>query len=516
MKSKSFRQYHPEQYARFISIAFGLAMYLMFARQASAAFGFTDDGSHWVVDTGGGLVFKVQKSNSDLASMVYNGNEYQVQSPWSHVNSGLGASCTCALVGTSAIKITCNGSSCTHYYMAKSGQPIIYMATYVTADTEWRYIAYLNRSLVGGGPTASDTYGNTGAIESSDIFGMSDGTTRSKYYSMHPMKDNTSHSAGSVVMYMGNRETSSGGPFFRDIEFQGNANCEIYNYMKSGHNQTESWRSGLHGVYALSFSGSPDFGTWLDSMGLSGYVAQSGRGRVNATLSGGTLVGYANSAAQYWSGSGYSPYMKPGTYTMTLYSGELNVGSSSVSVSAGGTTSKSISSSFSTPATIWRMGSWDGTPSGFLNASLMTYMHPSDKRCSSWGPVTVSSSSAGSFPCYMWKGQNNACKITFTLTSSQVAAHTIRIGITAAYAGGRPQIKVNSWTSSAPGASSQPDSRSLTIGTYRGNNTQFTYAVPASAFVAGSNTLEIDVISGSSGTGFLSPGMSIDCIELQN
>ena len=61
----------------------------------------------------------------------------------------------------------------------------------------------------------------------------------------------------------------------------------------------------------------------------------------------------------------------------------------------------------------------------------------------------------------------------------------MRIGITAAYAGGRPQIAVNNWTSAAPAASSQPGSRSLTIGTYRGNNALYSYAVPASAFVTG-------------------------------
>lgn len=42
------------------------------------------------------------------------------------------------------------------------------------------------------------------------------------------------------------------------------------------------------------------------------------------------------------------------------------------------------------------------------------------------------------------------------------------------------------------------------------------YTVPASAFLAtGSwNILKITVISGSSGTTYLSPGMSLDCIEL--
>lgn len=55
------------------------------------------------------------------------------------------------------------------------------------------------------------------------------------------------------------------------------------------------------------------------------------------------------SASQYWayvSGSSFtSPLMKPGTYTMVLYKGELAVGSQTVSVSAGGTTTSNIASS---------------------------------------------------------------------------------------------------------------------------------------------------------------------------
>jgi rhamnogalacturonan endolyase len=134
----------------------------------------------------------------------------------------------------------------------------------------------------------------------------------------------------------------------------------------------------------------------------------------------------------------------------------------------------------------------------------------------SWGPATftVGSSAAGDFPAYQWKGVNNPTTVRFSLTPAQVVAHTVRIGITAAYAGGRPQITVNNFTSPGPPASAQPSSRSLTIGTYRGNNALFTFNVPASAFVAGSNTMTITVISGSGGTGFLSPGLSYDSVEL--
>ena len=73
---------------------------------------------------------------------------------------------------------------------------------------------------------------------------------------------------------------------------------------------------------------------------------------------------------------------------------------------------------------------------------------------------------------------------------------------------------MNAWTSANPAASTQPTTRTLTIGTYRGNNTTYTFTVPASAFVAGTNTLTIIPISGSGGTGFLSPGYSIDCVDI--
>jgi rhamnogalacturonan endolyase len=234
------------------------------------------------------------------------------------------------------------------------------------------------------------------------------------------------------------------------------------------------------------------------------------------------LVGFANAGAQYWArpdpstGNFSSPAMKPGSYTQTLYQNELPVATRSVTVTAGATTTgQNITASFPMPAPIFRIGDWDGTPAGFRNSANLTSMHPSDTRNASWGPTTYTVGGALSgFPAYQWKGVNNPTTVRFTLTSGQLANHTVRIGISAAYAGGRPQISVNNWTSPAPSPTSQPSSRSLTIGTYRGNNTVLTYNVPASAFVAGTNTMTLTVISGSSGTGFLSPGISYDSVEL--
>jgi rhamnogalacturonan endolyase len=510
---------------------------------SAAAFGFTSSGGFYTVTTGGGLVFKINQTNGDLTSLNYNGTELQNQARPSHVESGLGSSATVTATqsGTSII-ITESATNwygsgtIFHYLVARSGENNIYMATYVDSAGagELRWYQSLNRSVLTNTNTPSDTNGGT-VIESQDIFNVG-GQTRSKYYSNRRAKELTirgeTGSGVGVFMDYGNRESSSGGPFFRDIEQQGTSNNDLYNYLWSGHNDTESQRLGvLYGPYALKVTnGSTPSATDLSfmySFGFRGSLGLSGRGFVSGKAAGVTsgqpvLVGWSNSQAQYWatpdsSGNFSSPAMKPGTYTQTLYQNELGVATRSVTVTAGATVSgQNITSTWSTPSAIFRIGEWDGAPTAFKNSSNLTSMHPSDARMSSWGPTTytVGGSAVSDFPAYQWKAVNNPTTVRFTLSSGQVAARTVRIGISAAYAGGRPQIQVNNWTSPAPAASSQPSSRSLTIGTYRGNNALYTYNVPASALVAGSNTMTITVISGSSGTGYLSPGMSYDCVEM--
>lgn len=118
----------------------------------------------------------------------------------------------------------------------------------------------------------------------------------------------------------------------------------------------------------------------------------------------------------------------------------------------------------------------------------------------------------------MWVDINNNHIVYFKLTADQLlAAHTIRIGITEAFINGRPMISVNSWTSSVTASTVQASTRSLTVGTYRGNNVMLTWDVPSSAFVQSTSTwqvLTITVISGSTGTDYLSAGISIDCVDL--
>lgn len=48
----------------------------LFASVAFAAFGYTDQGTYWTIDSGSNLVIQVSKTNGDITSMKYKvGNE---------------------------------------------------------------------------------------------------------------------------------------------------------------------------------------------------------------------------------------------------------------------------------------------------------------------------------------------------------------------------------------------------------------------------------------------------------
>ncbi|MEV4449562.1 rhamnogalacturonan lyase B N-terminal domain-containing protein [Streptomyces mirabilis] len=524
---------------------------------AAASFGYTDDGSNYVVDTGANLVFKVSKTNGDLTSLVYRGTEYQgYGGKNSHVESGLGTSTVTIAQSGSTILVSVAYGTLKHYYAARSGENNVYLWTN-KADTSvsaTRYIVRVKAGLFLNDEPDSYTYAPT-TIESADVFAKSDGQTRSKHYSKLRVIDYNylGWTTGSVGLWIvrSNHEKASGGPFYRSLlRHQSADGGGLYEILYYGENQTESERFGLQGPYVIAFTdgGAPSSSlyagnlttSWADSLGIFGYTAASGRGRVAGVGISGRdtayayTVGLANSAAQYWGSArasdGYFSIagVLPGSYTLTVFKGELAVYTSSVTVTAGGTTtlnSIAIPSSNdpSNASAIWRIGTWDGTPSGFKNADLMTYAHPSDVRAASWtGNVVVGSGSETSaFPCYLWKDVNSGIVVYFKLTAAQAAAaHTLRIGVTTAYANGRPQIVVNdTWTSAVPSPPTQPSTRSLTVGSYRGNNYTFTYSVPASAWLTDTsayNTLKIYVASGSGSTSFLSAGTSIDAVDLLN
>jgi rhamnogalacturonan endolyase len=549
MESKRINSNYFGSAVRFKSFLSGLAAasILSAASSASAAFSATDNGTVVTVDSGAGLVYTCKKDGISLNSIKWNGVELNGANN-STIASGVGGTVTLTKPNSTTALITVASSDGTikHYFATRANENAIYMATYTTAEPgvgELRWITRMNGNVLTGVPAPSNNTGNTGAIESADINGHADGTTTSKYYGNQQAKDLsirgvTGKNVG-VFMVYGSRETSSGGPFYRDIQNQSGGDTEVYNYMNSGHNQTENPRMGLHGPYALLFTTGatpaiPDT-SWMSTLGLAGWVDSATRGKVIGNGIAGMdsaytyTVGFANTTAQYWTtataGSGtFRCYgMIPGTYDMTIYKGELAVWTGSATVPTGGSQTFhtiTITGDPSTTATLWRIGNWDGTPLEFLNAGNIANMHPSDVRMHPWVPTTftVGSSATGSFPAVQFRGANSPTTIKFTLTAAQAAAaHTLVIGITDAYASGRPDPTINGHTLTGPGASGQPSSRSFTIGSYRGNNTTYTWSIPAADFVTGVNTLTITPISGSGDLGaWLSASFSYDCVELDN
>lgn len=512
----------------------------VFASGALAAFGYTSSGGNYVIDAGSSnpLIFSVSQSSCDIKSIKYRGTELQYSGKGSHIGSGLGSATVSVsqINGSSKyIKVTCVTSTLTHYMVVREGESIIYMATYITAEPSIGELRFIARLLPDKLPNeypygeVSNTNGASSTVEGSDVF-VVNGQTRSKFYSSTRFIDEDSHCVygGSDLIHVcvmtPQQESSSGGPFFRDID-SNNAgdSTNLYNYMNSGHVQTEEFRTGLHGPYLMQFSrsGIPSVKSvdvsWFGELGVTGYVPASGRGTVKGTATGVAngmqgVVHWYNSAAQYWAktssnGAFTSPLMKPGTYTMVLYQTEFKIASSSVTVSAGKTATQNIAGNFNTSRkTLFQIGDYDGQPTGFRNADKFLRMHPSDSRMASWGPLTytVGSSQLSDFPMAVFQSVNNPVTIKFNLASAPGAA-ILRIATTLSFAGSRPQTTVNGWTATAPAAPTKIDSRGVTRGAYRGHGEVYTVSIPSGKLVAGSNTITISSISGSSGTTFLSP-----------
>jgi rhamnogalacturonan endolyase len=528
---------------------------------AADSFGLTEDANFYTIDTGAGLVFKIRRTDNgvstqsagDIASMIYNGVQYQDQSRGSQLNSGFdylytgvsAVNVSATTVGADTIKITVTAGDLTHYYLARRGQPNISMGTYFTTEPSTlglaRFIVRVPIAVLPNGPVPSDIRNNTGAIESGDVFGMANGETRSKHYSNIRLKDwryfgATGPGVG-LWMVRDNNEGNSGGPFYRSLINQATStNQELTYIINYGEGQTEAFRPGILNTYTMSFTGggapaTPDT-SWFAGMGMTGYVPAGARGGVAGVGIGNRdtaytyTVGFANATAQYWvdadaaNGHFDSRGMIPGTYTMTIYKNELAVDTRSVTVTAGGMATLNtitIANDPSNTAALWRIGDWDGTPKEFINGGKVSTMHPSDVRMAAWTVpdyVIGASNAATGFPAYQWKDINNNTVIRFNLTASQIRNYTLRAGITVATAGGRPKIAVNNWSSANPAASTQPKTRTLTVGIYRGNNTTFSFDIPASALVVGQNTVTLTAISGTTSTGWLSPGYSWDAVDM--
>ncbi len=537
-----------------------------------AAFGLTTTTDYYQVDTGAGLVFKVRRveesgvnpntvSIGDIRSMVYNGVEYQDQSRGSQVTSGFdylysstsAVTVSAQTISNEYVKITVQAGNLTHYYMARNGDPHIYMATYFTTEPDIhglvRYIVRIPHYKLPNGSEPAEIGDTDMTVESGDIFGYSPsnsivslrGQTRSKHYSNMRLNDWSYFGAtGSGVgawMVRDNNEGGSGGPFYRCLIQQGSGDQELTYIVNYGEVQTEAFRTHILNYYTLVFNDgsepAPLDTSWFGGMGLLGYVPSSGRGSVSGSGISGRdttytyTVGLANANAQFWAeassidGSFSVTNVLPGTYDLTVYKNELEVYTDTVTLSAGNDTVMdpiTIADDPSEKVPVWRIGDWDGTPTELLNGDKITTMHPSDVRMANWNTGTYvvgSSSPATDMPCYQWKDIAGGSKtIQFTLTADQIVDSVLRIGITVAYSGGRPDFDINGWNDGVYTAiSSQPSTRSLTVGSYRGNNTMYTFNIPASALQVGVNTLHIYPISGSGLSGYLSAGYSLDCID---
>jgi rhamnogalacturonan endolyase len=529
------------------------SLWALAASPALAAFGITQSGNNYVLDAGSSnpLIISVSRSSCDINSIKYRGVELQDGEKGTHIGSGLGSASVSAQQlsgsGGNYIKVTCGAGSLTQYIVLRQGDSTVYMATYITAEPdigEMRFIARLKSSVLPQEQpfgSVSTTNGATTAIEGSDVF-LLNGQSRSKFYSSERFIDRDAQcvwgdNGGDVLRVCTlapQMESSSGGPFFRDIESNNaGAATNLYFYMNSGHVQTEPYRMGLHGPYMMQFSrsGTPTVKgadlSWFADLGVQGYVPASGRGSVSGRVSGidtsqfKPVVHWYNAAAQYWAyaasdGSFTSPLMKPGTYTMVLYQTEFKVATSSVTVSAGGRVSKDIASALPSHNTLWQIGAYDGQPFEFLNGDKFLRMHPSDSRMSSWSPrtFTVGSSQTRDMPMAIFKAVNNPQTINFNLNSAPSAGATLRIATTLSFAGGRPQATVNGWAGPTPAAPTNLNSRGVTRGAYRGFGEVYDVSIPAGTLRAGSNTITITVASGSSGDAFLSPNIILDAIEL--
>ncbi|WP_082504272.1 rhamnogalacturonan lyase B N-terminal domain-containing protein [Methylobacterium sp. Leaf117] len=548
--------------ARGLAVAAGLLLTArpLPALSAASSFGLSEDATSITVNTGAGLVFTVRsgaadgsgKGVGDIVSMRWHDVEYQDPAKGSQVNIGFPglyegqttASVAATRVDADHIKVTVRAGDLIHAYMARRGVATIFMATTFTREPRLglvRYIARLRRAVLPEGPEPSNLTGTDRLVEAHDVFGRPDGQTRSKHYSNLRLKDWRFFGARgpgvAAWMVRDDNEGGSGGPFYRSLLDQGTDTDQELTYIVNyGEAQTEPFRTGILDGYALAFTtgGTPDplDTSWFGRMGLTGYVAPEARGTVTgAGLDGmdaafGYTIGFANAQAQYWTearpgaGTFAREGLLPGTYRLTVYKSERAVAARDVDVRAGTTTSLPTLRIDADPArdkAIWRIGTWDGTPSGFLNGDRVTTMHPSDIRMAPWStpPFVVGQSQAATgFPAYQWADVNTPVRIRFTLTRPQVAAMTLRIGITAAFAGARPAVALNGWQAPPQVSTPQPRSRTLTVGTYRGNNRIYAIALPASALRVGRNELRLAIASGIRGIGFLSPGLSYDAIDL--
>ncbi|KAG7384075.1 hypothetical protein PHYPSEUDO_002990 [Phytophthora pseudosyringae] len=529
-----------------------LASGVLATTQAATSFGYTSSGGSWVISSGEGLTVTMDQDTCDITSMLWNDVELQYTAKNTHVNSGLGS--VTSLIKTlddSTIRIICKATGLEQTYLFRPNENAIYMGTYHTTDldlAELRFLARLDRTAVNNGMSSASEIDGMSAIEATDIYADDDGVTASKFYSGIPFIDDQVHGvtgdAGGVYFIMSDYayEASVGGPFFRDINNQCTEANELSFYMFSDHTRTEAYRYGFHGPYALVFTDGTEPSTsdvdfdFFQDLSLTGFIMEAKRGSLSGTItddsgvlgSSDVVVGFSNDQVQYWvavdaaSATTFtSPLMRAGRYNATIYKKQLAVSSDSVLITAGGSKTQTLDVTYELESNpIWRIGEWDGTPDGFLNAANIHIMHPSDSRLDTWAAsltFTPGTDADSTFPMAMFRAVNDPITLSFTLTSAQAAeARTLKIGLTLAQSSGRCSVTVNSdWTAAVP-ASVAVSTRGVTRGVTLGNYKLYEYTIPTSALATGTNTIELSVASGSTDPSekWLSASVVFDALEL--
>lgn len=521
-----------------------------------APFQLLEANDFYQINTGAGLVVEVQKHNrlgthigtGDISSMRYHGVEYQNSLKGSQINSGFNqlyasqnpATVTASYVDKNHIKVVVNAGKLKHYYLFRQGVPAIFMADTFSEEpipNLVRFVVRVPHNKLPNGAQCSEIINNIKTVEAHDIFEMSDGKIHSKHYSNSRLKDwiyfgATGKNVG-IWMIRDNNEGGSGGPFYRSLKMQGASDQELTYIVNYGEAQTEPFRMNTLNQYTLYFTnGAPPSGldvSWLRRMGLDHYIAKDQRGELAFNTVDHTkdsrpmTLALNNATAQYWGdidlqGHAVIKDIIAGNYIATLYKGELAVATQAVEVLPEKVTTLLPFKNENDPekdSALWRIGYWDGKPTEFLNGGQLTWMHPSDFRMQNWHVTDfrIGQQSDREFPAYLWKSVNTPIALHFNLKQVPKNAQ-LRIGITNAWFGGRPAIVLNGWKGQLQPMSEQPKTRTATVGTYRGKNTMFIFNIPQDVLKLGENQLQLSVISGQQGQDFLSPGFSVDAIDI--
>ena len=105
-------------------------------------------------------------------------------------------------------------------------------------------------------------------------------------------------------------------------------------------------------------------------------------------------------------------------------------------------------------------------------------------------------------------------QVSFSLTKEQASAGAkLVVGTTLSFKGGRPKPTIGKWTGATPKTPRDLNSRGITRGGYRGFGEMYEFPVPASALVAGKNTLTLGVY-GSGDKDYLSANYILDAIKM--